>query len=49
MRKEREDHDLLIKTAQNLTLLQEKSEKDTVKIVKNINIFFIYFIIFPSS
>ena len=28
MRKEREDHDLLIKTAQNLTLLQEKSEKD---------------------
>ena len=28
MRKEREDHELLIKTAQNLALLQEKSEKD---------------------
>ena len=28
MKKEREDHDLLIKTSQNLALLQEKSEKD---------------------
>ena len=28
MRKEREDHELLIKTAENLALLQEKSEKD---------------------
>ena len=28
MKKEREDHDLLFKTAQNLVLLQEKSEKD---------------------
>ena len=28
MKKEREDHELLIKTSQNLVLLQEKSEKD---------------------
>ena len=28
MKKEREDHELLIKTSQNLALLQEKSEKD---------------------
>ena len=28
MKEKREDHDLLIKTAQNLALLQEKSEKD---------------------
>ena len=28
MKKEREDHKLLIKTSQNLALLQEKSEKD---------------------
>lgn len=28
MKKEREDHELLVKTSQNLALLQEKSEKD---------------------
>lgn len=28
MRQKREDHDLLVKTSQNLALLQEKSEKD---------------------
>ena len=28
MKEKREDHELLVKTAQNLALLQEKSEKD---------------------